>query len=166
LTGKEWQQTVRIMKLKWPNFHWSDDQVKSAYDSLKGIQIQFVEKAIEQSFKSGTEFAPNPSSIYATAMEIQRYEWNDPGTKRIEAPKGGLKDYLLSNGFESFVHAMYESAKKRYDTGTQEVYEVDTFDYSQTWEQAKDTYASKFNGKLLSKIFTEEEEEEEANGIS
>ena len=155
------------MKLKWPNFHWTDEQVKSAYDSLKGINVAFVEKAIEQSFKSGADFAPNPSNIYATAMEIQRYEWNDPSVKRLEAPKGGLKDYLLSNGYESLAHAMYESAKKRFDTGTQEKYEVDTFDYSQTWEEAKPEYSQMFGGNLINKIFAEEEqEEEEANGVS
>tara|TARA_B100001250_G_C19813442_1_gene796954 strand:+ start:211 stop:708 length:498 start_codon:yes stop_codon:yes gene_type:complete len=165
MTGKEWQQTVRVMKLKWPNFHWSDDQVKSAYDSLKEIPVQFVEKAIEQSFKSGEDFAPNASNIYATAMEIQRYEWNDPSVKQIEAPKGGLKDYLLSNNYESFAHAMFESAKKRFDTGTQEIYEVDTFDYDRTWEEAKNDYLQMFNSGLMTKVFTEEEEEE-ANGIS
>ena len=72
MTGEQWQQTVRVMKLKWPNFHWTNEQVKSAYESLKDIEIAFIEKAIEQSFKAGTDFAPNPSSIYATSMEIQR----------------------------------------------------------------------------------------------
>ena len=70
MTAKEWQQTVRVMKLKWPNFHWSDDQVKSAYDSLKGIDVRFVERAIEQAFKSGADFAPNASNIYASAMAV------------------------------------------------------------------------------------------------
>ena len=59
---------------------------------------------------------------------------------------------------------MFESAKKRFDTGTQEIYEVDTFDYDRTWEEAKDDYLQMFNGGLMTKIFTEEEEE--ANGIS
>ena len=45
MTKEQWQQTVRVMKLKWPNFHWSNDQVKSAYDSLKDIDVAFVEKA-------------------------------------------------------------------------------------------------------------------------
>ena len=157
MTKEQWQQTVRVMKLKWPNFHWSNDQVKSAYDSLKDIDVAFVEKAIEQSFKSGSDFAPNASNIYATAMEIQRYEWNDPTVKQLESPKGGLKDYLLANGYESFVHAMYMSCKKRFETNTQEKYEVDTYDYSLPWEQVKADYSAKFGG-LMSKIFTDKEE--------
>jgi hypothetical protein len=164
MTGEQWQQTVRVMKLKWPNFHWSNEQVKSAYDSLKEIEISFIEKAIEQSFKSGEDFAPNASNIYATAMEIQRYEWNDPTVAALPAPKGGLREYLLSNGFESFTHAMYESAKKRFDEGKQEVYEVDTFDFTKTWEEAKQDYSQKYGGSLMNKIFTKEEEV--TNGVS
>ena len=158
MTATEWQHIVRVMKLKWPNFHWTDDQVKSAYNDLKKIDTMFVEKAIEQSFKAGSDFAPNPSNIYSTAMEIQRYEFNDASVPRLEAPKGGLKDYLLANGYESFVHAMYESAKKRFDEGKQEVYEVDTFDYTQTWIEAKADYSQKYGGGIMSKIFTIEEE--------
>ena len=154
MTATEWQHIVRVMKLKWPNFHWTDDQIKSAYNDLKKIETGFVEKAIEQSFKSGSDFAPNPSNIYATAMEIQRYEFNDPTVARLEAPKGGLKDYLLANGFE---HAMYESAKKRFDEGKQEPYEVDTFDFTKTWKEAKADYSQKYGG-LMTKIFSIEEE--------
>jgi len=164
MTGEQWQQTVRVMKLKWPNFHWTNEQVKSAYDSLKDIEINFVEKAIEQSFKSGNDFAPNPSSIYATAMEIQRYEWNDPSVQQLPAPKGGLKEYLLSNNYESFAHAMYDFAKKRFDNGSQEKYEVNTFDYTKTWEQAKAEYSSMFGNGIITKIFTIEEEVN--NGVS
>lgn len=163
MTAKEWQQTVRVMKLKWPNFHWSDDQVKSAYDSLKEIDVRFVERAIEQSFKSGVDFAPNASNIYASAMEIQRYEWNDPGVPQLQSPKGSLKDYLLSNGYESFIHAMYESCKKRFENGKQEPYEVDTYDYTKSWQEVKADYSQKYGG-LMTKIFTDEEEVED--GVS
>ena len=157
MTKEQWQQTVRVMKLKWPNFHWSNDQIKSAYDSLKDIDVLFVEKAIEQSFKSGADFAPNASNIYATAMEIQRYEWNDPSVKQLESPKGGLKDYLLANEYESFVHAMYMSCKKRFENNTLEKYEIGIFDFSQSWEQAKADYSAKYSG-LMTKIFTYKEE--------
>ena len=163
MTATEWQHIVRIMKLKWPNFHWTDDQIKSAYNDLKKIDTGFIEKAIEQSFKSGADFAPNPSNIYATAMEIQRYEFNDPTVERLEAPKGSLKDYLLANGYESFIHAMYESAKKRFDEGKQEPYEVDTFDFNKTWKEAKADYSQKYGG-LMTKIFSTEEEVN--NGVS
>ena len=163
MTAKEWQQAVRVMKLKWPNFHWSDDQVKSAYDSLKGIDVRFVERAIEQAFKSGADFAPNASNIYASAMEIQRYEWNDPNVAQLQSPKGSLKDYLLSNGYESFVHAMYESCKKRFENGTQEPYEVDSYDYTKSWEEVKADYSQKYGG-LMTKIFTDDKEVED--GVS
>jgi hypothetical protein len=158
MTGEQWQQTVRVMKLKWPNFHWTNEQVKSAYESLKDIEIAFIEKAIEQSFKAGTDFAPNPSSIYATSMEIQRYEWNDPSVQQLPAPKGGLKEYLLANEFESFVHAMYDFAQKRFQNGTQEKYEVGTFDYTKSWEEAKANYSDRFGNGVINKIFTQQEE--------
>ncbi len=163
MTAKEWQQTVRVMKLKWPNFHWSDDQIKSAYDSLKTIDVRFVERAIEQSFKSGVDFAPNASNIYASAMEIQRYEWNDPNVEQLQSPKGSLKDYLLSNGYESFVHAMYESCKKRFENGTQEPYEIDSYDYTKSWNEVKADYSQKYGG-LMTKIFTDDKEVED--GVS
>ena len=158
MTKEQWQQTVRVMKLKWPNFNWSNDQIKSAYDSLKEIDVKYIEKSIEQSFKSGADFPPNASNIYATAMEIQRYEWNDQKMAGLDAPQGTLHDYLLANDYESVAHAMYESAKSRYDTNTQEVYEIGKFDYSQDWEEAKSTYAENMSG-FLTKLFIEEVED-------
>ena len=95
---------------------------------------------------------------------MQRFDWIDPTVAALPAPIGGLKEYLLSHGYESFVHAMYESAKKRFDEGKQEVYEVDTFDYTRTWKEAKADYSQKYGGGLMNKIFTTEEEVN--NGVS
>ena len=74
MNKNQWTNVVSVMRLKWPNFHWSQEQIISAFDDLKGFDARHIESAIERSFKAGDEFAPNPSVIYASAAEVLRYE--------------------------------------------------------------------------------------------
>ena len=84
MTASEWANCVNVMRLKWTNFHWDEETIKSVYNDLKGIHIKYVEKAIEQFFKKGTEFPPNPSQIYSTATEIMRYDMTNTDQPQIE----------------------------------------------------------------------------------
>ena len=138
MTTDEWINIVRIMRLKWPNMTWTNDTVKAAFQDLKVLQTLYVEQAIERSFKSGAEFPPNPSQIYSTAMEIQRYSFQEE-VPQLEEKGISLKDYLSMMGYESFEHAMYESGRKRQINGTKEKFE--TFDYSAEWNNGgKENY--------------------------
>jgi hypothetical protein len=140
MNKNQWANCVNFMKLKWPNFHWTDEQAISAFDELKGFDIRHIEGAIERSFKAGDEFVPNPSKIYASASEIMRYEYTDHEVPQFEGKKYSLNDYLKEIGCESFAHAMYESGKKRQLQGTKAKYE--TIDYSKEWfDGGKESYA-------------------------
>tara|TARA_R100000329_G_scaffold69827_1_gene61066 strand:+ start:1068 stop:1559 length:492 start_codon:yes stop_codon:yes gene_type:complete len=149
MTKDQWANCVHVMNLKWPNFNWENDTVIAAYDSLKTLDVYYVERAIEQSFKSGSDFPPNPSNIYATAMEIQRYESTD--VPQLPQERGiSMQEYLQSMNYESFTHAMYESGRKRFLEGKSEVYE--DFDYSKEWSKGgKEAYFERF-GNASSKL--------------
>jgi len=148
MTKEQWAYMVKVMKLKWPNFHWTDEQVISAYGDLKGIDPKFVEKSIEQYFKGGNDFAPNPSNIYSTAMEIMRYDMSDRD-EQLPAPEYSdytLNRWLQENNYESVAHAMYNFARKRFLNGTS--WKCETFDYSEPWEKSKESYLQTFGGGI------------------
>jgi len=161
MTTDEWVNIVRIMRLKWPNMTWTNDTVKAAFEDLKKIQTVYVEQAIERSFKSGAEFPPNPSNIYSTAMEIQRYTYQEDLPK-LEEPGISLKEYLEMMGYESFEHAMYEAGRKRQLSGKKLKFE--TIDYSKEWNNGgKDNYRRQLlentKGKAKVDSFIEDIEE-------
>lgn len=164
MTKDQWANCVHVMKLKWPNFNWQNDTIFSAYDSLKNIEVYYIERAIEQYFKSGADFPPNPSNIYASAMEIARYETQE--TAQLPGGKGiHLREYLKSMGFESFSHAMFESSRKRFLDGTIEA--TNDFDYTKAWsEGGKEAYFEHYGmaGKKFSQAI--ENMEEDNNGVS
>ena len=136
----QYANVIKVMKLKWPNFHWDNDTVISAFDDLKGFDVRHIESAVERSFKAGDDFAPNPSKIYASAAEILRYEMTDDDVPQFEGKRYSLQDYLKEINCESFAQAMYESGRKRQLSGTKEKYE--TIDYSKEWfDGGKESYA-------------------------
>jgi hypothetical protein len=158
MTSDEWVNIVRIMRLKWPNMNWGNETVKAAFEDLQNIGTIYVEKAIEQSFKSGAEFPPNPSKIYSSAMEIMRHSYIDEDMPKLEEPGMKLRDYLKMMNYESFTHAMFEAGRKRFLAGKSEVFE--DFDYSKEWfEGGKEEYLEKFGlaAKSMSKVFSDEE---------
>jgi hypothetical protein len=159
MTSDEWVNIVRIMRLKWPNMNWENDTVKAAFEDLQGIQTVFVEKAIEQSFKSGAEFPPNPSKIYSSAMEIMRHSYIDQEMPKLEEPGMKLRDFLKMHNYESFTHAMFEAGRRRFLAGKSLKFE--DFDYSKEWfEGGKEEYFERFGlaGKKMSQAFINEDE--------
>ena len=169
MNKNQWTNVVSVMRLKWPNFHWSQEQIISAFDDLKGFDARHIESAIERSFKAGDEFAPNPSVIYASAAEVLRYEHSDDDVPQFEGKGYTLRDYLKEINCESFAQAMYESGRRRQLSGTKQKFE--TIDYSKEWfDGGKESYAEQnANGgigmssglfKIVNKL------EGEKNGIS
>lgn len=159
MTSDEWVNIVRIMRLKWPNMNWENDTVKAAFEDLQNIQTIYVEKAIEQSFKSGAEFPPTPSKIYSSAMEIMRHSYIDEEMPKLEEPGISLKEYLKMMNYESFTHAMFEAGRKRFLAGKSEVFE--DFDYSKEWDKGgKEEFVERFGlaGNRMSKALSYEEE--------
>tara|TARA_R100000278_G_scaffold122496_2_gene108848 strand:- start:533 stop:1027 length:495 start_codon:yes stop_codon:yes gene_type:complete len=139
MTASEWANCVNVMRLKWTNFHWDEETIKSVYNDLKGIHIKYVEKAIEQFFKKGTEFPPNPSQIYSTATEIMRYDMTNTDQPQIEYKGISLREFLKLKGWESVAEGMYHFGRARQLKGIKEVYE--TFDYSKEWNDGgKEAY--------------------------
>lgn len=167
MTANEWTQIVHVMRLKWPNFNWEDDTIKSVYNELKSIDARYVEKSIEQKFKAGTQFPPNPSEIYASAMEIMRYDKSsDNEIPQIEEHSCTLQEYIQSQGWESVAEGMYHFGRERYLKGTQEKHE--DFEYDLEWNKGgKEKYIERFgmaNSSLLRVM--ENISEEENNGVS
>jgi len=166
MTANEWTQIVHVMKLKWPNFNWTDDTIKNVYNDLKGISATYVEKAIEQSFKSGANFPPNPSQIFSSAMEIQRYDLSVEDVPRLEQHSCSLQEYIESQGWESVAEGMYHFGRERYLKGTQEKHE--DFEYDLEWHNGgKEKYIEKFGmaNSTLTRVM-ERVSEEDSNGVS
>mgnify|MGYP001160924230 FL=1 len=164
MTKDQWASCVQVMKLKWPNFSWQNDTIISAYESLKNIEIYYIERSIEQSFKSGADFPPSPSNIYANAMEIARYDIQESPALPMER---GIKlnDYLSSMNYESFAHAMFEVSRKRFLAGKSETHE--DFDYTKEWSNGGKEEWLAHSGLAAAKFSQVLENiEEDNNGIS
>lgn len=169
MNKNQWANVVNVMKLKWPNFHWTQEQAISAFDELKGFDIRHIESAVERSFRAGDDFAPNPSKIYASAAEILRYETTDQEVPQFEGKKYSLDDYLKEINCESFAHAMYESGRSRQQQGRKEKFE--TIDYSKEWfNGGKESYAEQCTEKggigFSSGLFKVKNKLGENNGVA
>jgi len=166
MTANEWTQIVHVMKLKWPNFNWTDETIKNVYNDLKGIDARYIEKSIEQSFRSGANFPPNPSQIFSSAMEIQRYDLSVEDQPRLELTSCSLRDYLSSQGWESVAGGMYHFGRQRYLNKKQLACEE--FEYDLEWNNGgKEKYINEFGiaNNSLTKVM-ERVGEEESNGVS
>ena len=176
ITKQEWVTVVQWISLRWDHLKWDDQQVKALYEDFKQFPPDVVWTSLNRYYDNGHKFFNSIEFRKSCLDEYQEWAREQDNKLRLttgeimELNKGGLIEYLKTNGFESFAHGAWSFFMDRLNNNKLEPYEThlgDVFEKNEPWESAKDKWLQVFTPEWKMDWMErrrEIREEEKANG--